>query len=571
MARNKLIKYISLMFLITLFFGLNSVKADDVYINGEINKEGYIKISGNIGKSDSVVSLYVLKPNRVTIEGAEDFDYIGQVRSDSDGHIELQYLTSKENGIYDITIQSSSWGRVKTTQALYFSVDRLKQAAEEIKTGDLSANSPSEDGNKNIDVLKYFFNELTAIDNDAEINFCELLEQRRNDIDLSDFDTAEELRETKLSALIKELVSVSAMNTTSTQLLENVIENTNAQIGLMDLKSFKTYSDSDVTLKNKINTRLIETDCYSATQWKEKFNSIVILTALSEADYTTVMGILEQNEEIIGISFEEYNELSKNEKMDAQKYMISHVSSLKSIDDIKMVFDEAVEEAGSQRESSSSGSSGGGSRGGSSTSSGAAGTAYSKVIKNNETTPIITNKVFEDLDSVPWAKDSIQMLYNNGAINGKTATEFKPNDMITREEFVAILVRAFKLTGNATVTFKDVDNNAWYYEYIKVAVNNGIITGESEDYFGVGKEITREQIATIVYRFLSKQGLDDVGDKIEFVDAQDISEYAKEAVSMLAKNQIINGYGDNTFRAKNNATRAEATVILARIYEMLED
>jgi len=569
MARNKLINYISLIFLITLFLGTNRVKADDVYIHGEINKDGYITISGNIGKADSVVSLYALKPNRSTVNSAADFDYIGQIRSDSDGHIELQYLTSKENGIYDITIQSSSWARKKTTQASYFSFDRLKQAAEEIKNDTLPANSPSEDGNKNIDVLKYFFHELTTIDNHAEINFCDLLEQRRNDIDVSDFDTSEDLSQTKLSALIHELVCVSTMNTASTEVIENVIENTNVQIGFMDLKAFKTYSDGDASLKNKINTKLIATDCYSAAQWRETFNSIVILTALSESDYTTVMGILEQNEEIIGISFGKYNTLSKNKKLYAQKYMISHIGSFTSIDKIKTVFDKAVTEAESQSDGNSNGGSGGGNRGGGSTSSGAAGTAQIKVIKNNETNPIATNKGFEDLDSVPWAKESIQMLYNNGAISGKSATEFMPNDIITREEFVAITVRAFKLTGDATVDFKDVGHNAWYYEYIKAAMNHGIITGESENSFGVGKKITREQIAAIVYRLLAKQGLDDVGAKIEFADAQDISEYAKEAVSILVKKQIINGYGDNTFKAKNNATRAEAAVILARVYELL--
>ena len=86
-----------------------------------------------------------------------------------------------------------------------------------------------------------------------------------------------------------------------------------------------------------------------------------------------------------------------------------------------------------------------------------------------------------------------------GYINGKSETIFAPNDNITREEFVAIVVRAFEMAAEGDIDYSDVSVSDWYYEPIRIATNNGIITG-SDGSFGTGNNITRQDMAVILYR-----------------------------------------------------------------------
>ena len=175
-----------------------------------------------------------------------------------------------------------------------------------------------------------------------------------------------------------------------------------------------------------------------------------------------------------------------------------------------------------------------------------------------------------DIDNIDWAKEQILYLYECGIISGKTETEFYPNDTITREEYVKLLVSAFSLTGDEnTAVFSDVDKTAWYAKYISIAVSAGIVNGISENEFGVGQPITRQDMCVLLKRILDKKGIKlDSTDKyynvFGFADKDDISEYALEAAQLLFKNKIIAGLDENTFAPTGNATRAMAAVVIYR-------
>lgn len=173
---------------------------------------------------------------------------------------------------------------------------------------------------------------------------------------------------------------------------------------------------------------------------------------------------------------------------------------------------------------------------------------------------------FSDIDSVSWAKESIEYLADKKIIQGKAEKLFYPNDNIKREEFIKIIVEAFELYDEkAQVDFSDVDKDRWSYAYISSAYNLGIVSGVSDSTFAPSSEITREQMAAIVYRVYNLLGENTKSQK-SFADDNEVSLWAKEAVSALAGSGVINGTGDNKFSPKQIVTRAQSAKI---IYEML--
>jgi len=184
--------------------------------------------------------------------------------------------------------------------------------------------------------------------------------------------------------------------------------------------------------------------------------------------------------------------------------------------------------------------------------------------------PVITEPIqmqkgeaFTDLDAVPWAKESINTLSAKGIINGVGDNKFAPNDTVTREQFVKMMVVAFKLNGKDTSGFADVDSSAWYAPYIGAAVQNGIINGISAESFGVGSNITRSDIAVICTRIAKKCSiaLPEASEPI-YTDAHSIPDYAKESAAVLQLAGIMTGDGSGCFAPKEYATRAMAAKII---------
>jgi len=218
-------------------------------------------------------------------------------------------------------------------------------------------------------------------------------------------------------------------------------------------------------------------------------------------------------------------------------------------------------------ETKGSGNSGGGGGGG----FGGGYTISDKFVpKKEEVTDIPANitdsqKVFNDLAGYEWAEEAINSLYADGIVNGVAEGRFEPERNITREEFVKLLCEVFDFgTANSAVTFRDVNESDWFAPYISRAVELGIIKGISDDEFGSGALISREDMAVIMHRALAVAGKTIPGEGMDFVDGYTVSEYAKESVSALAGAGIINGIGDGIFSPKSYATRAQAAVIIFR-------
>lgn len=180
----------------------------------------------------------------------------------------------------------------------------------------------------------------------------------------------------------------------------------------------------------------------------------------------------------------------------------------------------------------------------------------------NETAAAGTSAEFADVNKSHWAYTDIHYLKNIGVISGTTATTFEPDATITREQFLKLLIEAFKIgTAVSDNSFADVDTNAWYAPYVAGGVANGIINGISAEKFGVGSAVTRQDACVMLDRALSLSGA--ISEEISFKDAGEISDYAKTAVAALAGYGIVNGVDGGNFAPKAICTRAQAAKIIS--------
>lgn len=200
--------------------------------------------------------------------------------------------------------------------------------------------------------------------------------------------------------------------------------------------------------------------------------------------------------------------------------------------------------------------------------SGGGGGGGGRVSISNElvevTTPAVLESRFKDLDNVDWAVEAIEYLAEKGIVSGKEENKFYPNEQMTREEFAKVLVLSFDLLDSKAVSkFTDVEPEDWYYAYVSSANKKGIINGYG-DSFGAGNPITRQDLATIVYRTLESTGkkVKATREYKSFADEGQISDYALESIKALYSAEIINGMDELNFEPTGFATRAQVAKII---------
>ena len=191
------------------------------------------------------------------------------------------------------------------------------------------------------------------------------------------------------------------------------------------------------------------------------------------------------------------------------------------------------------------------------------------VVKTDKTQ--VQKDAFEDINEVAWAKEAINTLYEKGFITGYSDSEFRPNNNVTREEFIKMILSALSssITVTDECTFEDAEKNAWYYNYLAVAERDGIIVGYDAN-FGVGEFITRQDMCTIALRAADtyKAILKNNFAVVVFEDANEISDYAENAIMKLCAAGVVNGMGNGKFEPQGKVTRAMAAKIVYELFKL---
>ena len=169
---------------------------------------------------------------------------------------------------------------------------------------------------------------------------------------------------------------------------------------------------------------------------------------------------------------------------------------------------------------------------------------------------------FADVGADSWYADAAVYCRDNGLMSGTSATTFSPDTPMTRAMLAAVL---YRLEGSPAVSgsdaFTDTAEGAWYADAVLWASQNGIVSGYGGGLFGTDDPITREQLATILWRYSDSPSADAGND---FADEGTISSWADTAVDWARSNGYINGMEGNRFAPKGQATRAQVAAILMR-------
>lgn len=183
--------------------------------------------------------------------------------------------------------------------------------------------------------------------------------------------------------------------------------------------------------------------------------------------------------------------------------------------------------------------------------------------------PTVSNNTkhpFTDVSSSDWYSDDVQYVYEKGLMSGISGKEFAPNATVTRAMVATIL---WRMEGEPAASygtdFTDVEKNQWYSEAIAWTAHNGIFGGYGNGLFGTNDPITREQLATILYRYAQYQGRSmSVSGKLSaFADGAQVPAYAMDAMQWCVGSGLLNG-ADGKLNPTGTATRAELAAILHR-------
>lgn len=267
--------------------------------------------------------------------------------------------------------------------------------------------------------------------------------------------------------------------------------------------------------------------------------------------------------EDLGVDMDDYKDLKTTSKTKLYQAVLKF-GSVSSVDNLVTKINSKIDDVLDDQKDSSGGGSGGGGGGGSFT--GTSGNGFSGTTTSN---PIVaggkdTSAKFSDMAGNEWAIEAVNALADKGIVNGVGGGMFAPGREVTREEMLAMLLRAYNVdvTGALADKFADVDASAWYAPYVAKAVAEGWVKGMSDTEFGTGRYITREEAATMAFRISVSFGKQYTSAASKFSDDTEIFDYAKEPVYSLAGVGVINGMGDGTFAPKANCTRAQAAKII---------
>ena len=167
-----------------------------------------------------------------------------------------------------------------------------------------------------------------------------------------------------------------------------------------------------------------------------------------------------------------------------------------------------------------------------------------------------------------WSYPYIKQLYDAGVVSGTSATTFEPTANVTRAQFVTMIagLAGADVSGYASGPFDDVQAGSWYAPYVNWAAASGIVSGTSATTFEPAAEISRQDMAVMLYNYAQQAGVQlDQTTAAPFTDEGSIAAYALPAVQALHSAGVISGMPDGSFQPQATTTREQACVVLCAL------
>ena len=193
------------------------------------------------------------------------------------------------------------------------------------------------------------------------------------------------------------------------------------------------------------------------------------------------------------------------------------------------------------------------------------------VCPKDDTCPI---SKFSDSKPDAWYHDGVHWALEKGLMDGVAEDKFDPSGTATRAMVVTMLWRLEgEPEGQPSSSFADVPEGSWFEQPVGWAAANGVVEGVSDTAFDPNASVTREQLATILYRYAQQKGqgfTDAWAFQLDFPDAADVADYAFEAMCWMTMNEVIQGSDGGKLAPKSNATRAQIATMFQRFSNQLD-
>ena len=289
------------------------------------------------------------------------------------------------------------------------------------------------------------------------------------------------------------------------------------------------------------------------------------IAEINSAAWDGLEKLFQTHRTLLELDLEEFNDLSASKKQSVLKILSRQTFVTK--EDLNEAIRKEVEAVSESRPQSS---------GPSTSSNSPSGSKYAGdiTVPAEMVTPAApqqtgeTKERFSDIGHVAWAKEGIEYLASKGIVEGVKEGVFAPDAMLTREQFVKMMVLAAGKEGSGEmIFFSDTEAGSWYYPYVAAGCELGLVNGLGDGTFGVGKGISRQDLAVILARAAAALGkaLPPANGE-PYSDDAAIADYAKDSVYALGSSGIMNGVGDGMFSPGATVNRAMAA---KAVYELL--
>jgi len=339
-----------------------------------------------------------------------------------------------------------------------------------------------------------------------------------------------------------------------------------------DLSAVKKLNDAE---QGKFFEGVKNYDIDKATPEEVLSGAKFVAECRAASEQYSLLEIVEKYIESNNLSFGEYNKLNSYYKKAVGAELKNIIAGLNSAEVIYNSFIEIAQvQYNNQEKPSDKGPSGGGGGGGGGGGSAAGIYTPGTDMEVPATVPFTpqekfdvpnaTKSVFSDI-SGHWGEKYITECFEKGTIKGYSDDTFRPEANISRAEAAALIQRVLKISDGMSNEFADVSDDAWYKGCVTGLCDTGIIQGYN-GHFRPDDNVSREEMATIIYRALAYYGIKAEGE-MTFEDDEVISDYAKESVASLGASGIISGDAGK-FRPADKLTRAEAAAMICRMSDV---
>lgn len=550
-------KKLSVIVAILICFGISASALDASYDidfdTGEITVQGQIEEA----KANKMVSIEIIDENNQTV-------FVDILDTDSNGsfHEILGLPLDFESGLYSLIFGAYGKSQAEPLDMIYSSPTDLQPIVQNANSiNDPQLLKPTIDNGISVLTLpEYFYN--TKLSDAEKVNVASKLIAQKPE---GGYTSPTQIKNVLYNAIAEEVFTAADSGEDIKEAIEKFnliyeIKEQNTELKLY--AEFKKFGEDQEHGEAKLlNVYKLMSD-YSFEDRFLGFDEAVFLTALSPVNVdepADIAQIIATYGNIIDVDLTYYNLLDSDYA--ALKLVNNNFDSIAMLENkIKEIYDnKPVNNPVNNpiRDNTDN--------------SGNRGTTTPAVMPGAAAPmqPVTENKdmlVFDDIENVSWAKESILALNKKGIVKGDENGNFNPYNNVTRAEYILMLVRAFELFDDtAECEFLDLAKDHFAHSAIASAYKKGIISGIGNDLFTPEHKITRQDLAVMTIRAAEAYGIEFKMESMSFQDEGRMSEYAKDSVLKLVSEGIINGMGDGTFAPLENATRAQAAKILNEV------